>query len=183
MIAQKTVGTLHFKNGDIQKGFVKLAGSQSVKFKSNKNAKAIKYEFADLEYAEIYNGDESSIYKNVIVLGKEKPIVLEEIVQGRVTLYNLHTQAYTSGFSPMGVRGAPMYTGRNFYSLKNLYVKKEDENQAIHLGSNQLFTKNFKTAASDFFKDCPTLVEKIQTKEFKKKEIKAIVEYYNTYCD
>ena len=181
-IGQKTKGTLVFKNGDTKEGLVKLSGSQEVKFRKNKKEKAVKFDFEKLDYAQIYFGKESHIYKNVLVSGKDSPMVLEEIVKGRVSLYNLFSQGYSVGFAPMGAGGAPMPTGGNFYSINNLYVLKESETNATHLGSNQLFTKNFKAAASEFFKDCPTLVDKIQNKEFKKKEIKAIVEFYNSHC-
>tara|TARA_R110000796_G_scaffold252631_1_gene389204 strand:+ start:89140 stop:89751 length:612 start_codon:yes stop_codon:yes gene_type:complete len=184
VLAQKTEGTLVFKNGDIKEGLVKLAGSKSVKFKATKKEKPITYDFSDLEYAKIKNGDQSSLYTNVVVEGKDDPIVLEEIVKGKVTLYHLDSKGYSPGISVMGgVGGAPMYTGGNFYEIKNLYVLKKGETHAIHLGSNQLFSKNFKAAASEFFKDCTHLVTKIQNKEFKKKEIKAIVEFYNTQCN
>ena len=181
-IGQKTKGTLVFKNGNTKEGLVKLSGSHEVKFRANKKEKAVKFDFESLEYAQIYYGKESHIYKNVLVSGKDSPVVLEEIVKGSVSLYNLFSQGYSVGFAPMGAGGAPMPTGGNFYSINNLYVLKEGETNATHLGSNQLFTKNFKAAASEFFKDCPVLVDKIQNKEFKKKEIKAIVEFYNSNC-
>lgn len=182
--AQKTPGTLVFKDGSIKKGFVQLASSERVKFKSNKRDKVVKYEFSALEYAEISINDEVSRYKLVSILDKDMPIVLKEIVSGKVSLFNLNTQGYSPGV-PMGggMGGAPMYTMGTNYSIKNLYVLKEGNEKATHLGSNQLFSKNFKQAASDYFKDCSKLVAKIQNREFKKKEIKAIVEYYNSECD
>lgn len=182
--AQKTPGTLVFKDGSIKKGFVQLASSERVKFKVNKKDKAIKYEFTDLEYAEISINDEVSRYKLVSILDKDLPIVLKEIVSGKVSLFNLNTQGYSPGV-PMGggMAGAPMYPMGTNYSIKNLYVLKQGEAKATHLGSNQLFSKNFKQAASDYFKDCENLVAKIQNRDFKKKEIKAIVEYYNSQCE
>ncbi len=78
--------------------------------------------------------------------------------------------------------GAPLNIGPMTYDIKNLYVLRTGEEKATHLGSNQLFTKNFKTAASVFFKDCTSLVTKIQNKDFKKKHIKEIVQYYNSEC-
>lgn len=182
VLGQKTKGVLVFKNGETKKGLVKLSGSNSVKFRAKKKEKAVKYDFSTLEYAKIYIGEEAKIYKYVAVVNKETPIILEELIVGKVTLYNLHTQGYSSGFSPMAGGGAPMYTGGASYSINNLYVLKEGEDKASHLGSDHLFSKNFKKAASAFFKDCDSLVQKIQNKEFKKKEIKEIVEFYNDHC-
>jgi len=45
-----------------------------------------------------------------------------------------------------------------------------------------LFTKNFKKAASAYFKDCPSLVKKIQSRTFKKRDLEKIVSYYNNKC-
>ncbi|MEO1033126.1 MAG: hypothetical protein AAFX55_17110 [Bacteroidota bacterium] len=48
---------------------------------------------------------------------------------------------------------------------------------------NQLsLSKAFKQRASEFFSDCSSLVSKIENKEFKKKDLIAIVEYYNSNC-
>lgn len=179
--AQKTPGTLVFKDGSSKKGFVRLFGSEKVKFKATKKDKAVKYHFSDLDHAKIYIRDEPSIYKYIPVLGTEESLVLEEIVKGKVSLFNLISQGYSAPVGGMG-GAAPMFTGAS-YSIKNLYVLKEGEKEATHLGSNHLFSKNFKSAASAYFKDCATLVSKIQNKDFKKKEIKAIVEYYNTQCE
>ena len=83
------------------------------------------------------------------------------------------------GATPMGA-GGPMIQS---YNIVDYYVKRSNQQNATHLASNELFSKNFKKAASEFFSDCPLLVEKLQTKEFNKKDIKEIVTFYNENCD
>ena len=41
---------------------------------------------------------------------------------------------------------------------------------------------NFKNSMSELFKKCPSLVEKIESKEFRKKELEELVRYYNSNC-
>ena len=86
------------------------------------------------------------------------------------------------GFAAAGGSGNAAFGGYH-YNINNFYVKNEGDSEVIHLGSNQLFTKNFKQGASEFFKSCPELVEKIQNREFKKKDIVRIVRYFNLDCN
>lgn len=81
-----------------------------------------------------------------------------------------------------GYSGGGMMMGGGYYSISNYYVKKDNDKEVTHLGSTGLFSKNFKKAASSYFSDCPSLVAKIQHKEFKKRHIEEIVAYYNTNC-
>ena len=82
-----------------------------------------------------------------------------------------------------GANGHMNMSNGNYYDIKNLYVRRGVSGEITHLGSNQLFSKNFKNAASDYFADCPELVTKIQNKEFKKKHVRDIVKFYNLQCN
>ena len=82
-----------------------------------------------------------------------------------------------------GTNGQMNMMHGNYYDIKNLYVTKGVNGDVTHLGLNQLFSKNFKNAASDYFSDCPELVAKIQNKEYKKKHIRDIVNFYNLQCN
>jgi hypothetical protein len=118
----------------------------------SKKSKADNVNFSELASVEIKSEDNVSIYKYINVVGKDEPLVLAEVVKGAVTLYNINTQGFSSGFSPSGMGGAPMNIGPMTYDIKNLYILRTGEEKATHLGSNQLFTKNFRTAASVFLK-------------------------------
>lgn len=177
--AQKTKAILVFKNGEKKIGYAKLEKKQYVKFKGNKKAESVTYHFSELDYVQIEQNKEYKTYELVPILDKE-PKVLELIEKGRVNLYNESSQSLRPMFT--GANGQ-VYMAGNFISIKNLYVLRAKEEHAYHLGSDQLFSKDFKQAASNFFKDCSKLVRKIQDKEFKKKEIRAIVKYYNSNCN
>jgi hypothetical protein len=181
--AQKTKGILVFKNGEQKTGYAKLAKNNLVRFKSNKKAKAIEYKLSELKHVQIEQNKEYKTYQLVSIKSKDKPKVLELVEKGKVTLYTETNQSHRPVYTGNTGANGQVYMGGNFISIKNLYVLRENENVASHLGSDELFSKNFKQAASNFFQDCSKLVKKIQNREFKKKEIKAIVKYYNSNCN
>lgn len=180
--AQKTKAVLTFKDGSIKTGLGKIAG-KNIKFRTRKKAKAVKYPMTSLQQAKIYYQTEVTTYVSVKVKGREAPSVLEQVATGKVDLYLKLTQGYNPSYVNNGFGTNGNFMGGYIYSINDFYVKKEGETEAFHLGSNQLFTKNFKKAASDFFKDCPELVKKIQDRSLKKRDLIEIVEFYNNQCD
>jgi hypothetical protein len=52
----------------------------------------------------------------------------------------------------------------------------EKNNKTIRIGGK------IKNKRMNLFSDCPILIEKIQNKEFKKREIIEIIDYYNNNC-
>lgn len=180
--AQKTKARLEFKDGTVKKGLAKLSGIDKVKFKAKKEDKATKYHFSELRKVSIGQGEESLTYAYIKV-DIDTYKVLEEVAIGKVSLYTMEFSGYSGPVYMAGPNGGSWSGGGgHFYNIKNLFVLREGEEMATHLGSNQLFTKNFKKAASAYFKDCSKLVRKIQNKEYKKKHIKNIVNYYNKQC-
>ncbi|MGY3793193.1 hypothetical protein [uncultured Aquimarina sp.] len=183
--AQKSSAILIFKDGTELKGFGKIKSFGKVKFRKTKKDKAKKYKFDELHSVKIYEGGELNTYVYKSIKDSEFPKVLQLITEGKVTLYKIHTEGYygtpnigAGGFGGTGVG----FGGGNYYSMNSYYVKRENEEEVTHLGSTHLFSKNFKKAASTYFKDCTSLVEKIQNKEFKKRHIREVVEYYNNDC-
>lgn len=175
--AQKARAVLTFKDGTIKTGLGKLSGTNKIKFRANKQEKPIKYDFSLLDEAKISGITYVSV--NVNVNGSENKKVLERVLVGKVYLY----QSQNQGYMPYaGAPGGVGFAGGYSYSINNFYVSRANEVKATHLGSNELFTKNFKQAASDYFKDCTELVQKIQNSTFKKRDLIAIVQFYNNEC-
>ena len=48
------------------------------------------------------------------------------------------------------------------------------------LNSSDVLSKSFKKTAAEFFKDCPSIVEKIENKSYKKDDLEEIVKFYNS---
>ncbi|MDF4201426.1 hypothetical protein PXD56_00570 [Maribacter sp. SA7] len=181
-IAQKDAGTIYFKNGNKIQGLAKLVNGDQVKFKKNKGDKPEKYHFENLEQVVINDREEPSTY---VYLETKKGYfnVVRELEIGTVNLYVLEQTGYSSPMFVGGANGQMNMAHGNYYDIKNLYVRRGINGEITHLGSNQLFSKNFKNAASTYFSDCPVLVEKILNKEFKKKHVRDIVNFYNLQCN
>jgi len=179
--AQRTPAVLTFNDSTVKTGLGKLTENNTVKFKISKKEKAVKYKFSDLKQATI--GANTYMYVNIE--NKKNPKVLERVLAGKVYLYRKITQGYmpTLGGAGQGGTAGVGFGGGHYYNIKDFYVRKMNETHATHLGSNQLFTKNFKKAASDYFEDCPELVKKIQDRTLKKKDLRDIVLFYNNHCD
>ncbi len=181
--AQRTEAIVYFKDGTKQEGLGKLISQNRVKFKKTRREKPVKYQFDILDKVVINEGGDTYEYVSRVVKDIEQPRVLELLEQGgKVSLFRVVNQGYNPN---MGMAGGgagtgfgPM-TGTGYYSISNYYVQRSDEDKVTHLGSTHIFSKNFKKAASDYFQDCPALVEKIQNRAFKKRDIKEIVIYYN----
>jgi hypothetical protein len=79
-------------------------------------------------------------------------------------------------------------SSRNIYIEKNFprysyYVGAGESEQVEHLYTKGLpFAKSFKKSIKKYFKNCPSLIEKVDNKEFLKDELLEVVEYYNRNC-
>lgn len=152
-----------------------------IKIWESTKPKAYYLDLSEIEFVHFRYGKRKGdkMYRSVIVEGRDNSIFLEELVKGEISLYKDFTANMVMGATPMGA-GGPMIQS---YNIIDYYVKRGNQKSATHLASNELFSKNFKKAASDFFSDCPLLVEKLHKKEFNKKDIKEIVTFYNEKCD
>ncbi|MFD2585821.1 hypothetical protein ACFSQJ_02695 [Croceitalea marina] len=178
--AQNRPAEVFLKNGTVLKGLGKLTASNQVRFRTSRKSEKQLFSFADVDTLKVFYDNEPTVYVCVKVKDRKETMVLEVSQSGKnVVLYTLESQGYM--VSPMGAGGMPM--GGSFYSISNSYVRKTDEEEAAHLGSNQLFTKNFKKAAANYFNDCPQLVQKITSKELKKRDLGEIIKFYNESCD
>lgn len=182
--APLTPVTLHMENGEMKKGFANQNPYKEIKFKEARSAKAVKYDFDNITTAEYNTNQGLKRYVRLPIKDKDKKIVVEEILLGEVSLYTTNRQGYNAGmgagFGAAG--GMGMGFGGGSYNIDNFYLKKDSESALTHLGSNQLFTKNFVAAASEYFKDCPLLVGKIKEKEYRKRDLREIVIFYNEHC-
>ncbi len=111
---------------------------------------------------------------------------MEVLLIGKVSLYKVHNFEYYD------FRSDAMYVQNGFgsgnigpygkYSINNYYVSKDNGIAKKLTTTGTLFVKNFKKPASDYFSDCPELVQKIQSYKFTKKDIEKIVLFYNESC-
>lgn len=77
---------------------------------------------------------------------------------------------------------------RNIYREINFprysyYVGIGESDQVEHLYTKGLpFAKSFKKSIVKYFKNCPTLIEKAENKEFSNNELWKVLEFYNMNC-
>ncbi|PIB30619.1 hypothetical protein [Maribacter sp. 4G9] len=176
-IAQKAPVKLFYQDGSSITGEGKLKKDQ-VKFWKSDGSKAEKIDITSLERVTFRYRAGDKTYLPVEVREREYPLVLQLLEEGSVSLYRDYmTVMYMSG---MGMPGSAPVMNSN--SIVDYYVRREGQ-PAEHLASNQLFSKNFKKAASQYFEDCPELVQRIQNHEYQKRDIQEVVSYYNSSCN
>ena len=184
LTAQKQKATLYFRDGTELKGKARITKSGKIKFRKSQKSKKVFYDYKEIDKILIRKEDIDVMYQYKILKNKSRPLILEIIKEGEITLFRTLKTGHNPGMMMGPGGGAPMMTGGYSYSISNYYVSRDNESTVFHLGSKgTYFSKNFKKAASTYFKDCPKLVTKIQNKELKKRDIVEIVEFYNENCD
>ncbi|MFL1895660.1 hypothetical protein ACJRPK_08145 [Aquimarina sp. 2-A2] len=180
--AQRTTAILTYKDGKQLIGLGKIRASGKIKFKKTKKDKAQNYSFDSIARATIHEPYGMVHYVRRKVSGTGNYAIVELVKQGKVTLYRTYDRSYRT------MRSEPDQFGNGFVMsgsapIKNYYVQKEGEPAITHLSSNQLFSKNFEKTAAAYFEDCPVLVQKIQDKVYRKRDLKAILTFYIDECN
>ena len=190
--SQNQESTLYFRNGEIKKGLTKIISSRKVKFRYHKKSAKEIYDYKVLKKIEILEKGDVIPKTYMFKLIKPKnshysqPALMEPIVTGKMNLYMRTTVTnglmMPIGYGKFGGIGGTMTMKTEF---DNYYVCKDDSDIVIKLATigRALFHKNFIKSASEYFKDCPILVDKIKNKTFKKRDIKRIVRFYNSNCN
>ena len=182
---QKTRAELIFKDGTILKGLAEPTKVNNIRFRKERKAKKIFYSFKEVDTLKVYYDFSPTIFVLVKIKDKTVPKVLEMARTGKnVTYFRDVSQGYAAPMrTPTAGGGFMMTGGGGQYNITYSYLRKSSEKEAVYLGSSNWMTKNFKKGASNFFSDCPKLVLKIKNKEFKKRDLKEIIEFYNSNCD
>jgi hypothetical protein len=100
-------------------------------------------------------------------------IFLKLEIDGPLRLYRYYYKQTTPGY--YGGPGAG-YSGGTTYTADNLIFQKGNG------PLKQPRTLGWKKDMLDYFRDCPALHERIESKDLRRKEIEAIVLYYNQHC-
>jgi hypothetical protein len=182
--SQKKTTKLYLTNGDTIQGLAKITAFGKIKFRYNKKSKKKIYLPNQLIKFDLNEHDSKNTYAYKYIQGnqrstKRKLMIL--ITAGKIDLYRITT---TTTSAPMAGSFGGMGGMVMSFTMDSYYVSRDDSDMVTKLTSRgTLFEKNFKKAASEYFKDCKSLVNKIQNKTYKKRDIEEIVEYYNTQCN
>ncbi|MGJ8733392.1 MAG: hypothetical protein ACSHW4_09600 [Cellulophaga sp.] len=178
----KVPTTVYYKDGTIKKG-IGFISENKINFANSKDDKTELIEFSLLDKAEFKFDVTPSVYVLMPIKDKDRPMVLEEIIVGQISLYQLQTQGYNASVNNTGGNFGSVGGMGYSYTVNDFYLKRKNENAATHLASSKLFSKNFTKAAKPYFLDCPDLIKKIENKEYKKRNLTEIVKFYNTKCN
>ncbi len=181
-------GEVVLKNGTTLKGLVKLPviskdliainGKEKVKFKTTKKAKTEKYDETQVKQIIIRNSDTETAYFEYVPLSKNKHGIFKVITRGKATLYGKAVS--TSSSTPMhfGATGQPTHYMYSFNDFDEFYVLRDQEAIASPLITIRI-SRSFKNRAIEYFADCPSVVEKLEDKTYRKEDVMTLVEDYN----
>ncbi len=193
--AQNTEAVIYYKNGKSFSGYGRLIKNNKVQFKRTKKTKSLKVAFKLLDSVVIHTENGDYLFKEVKVENVKKPIVLEVLVMGKANLYGDTSYIVATDF---GMSNSVYSTNKGGYNKNNKLIKITNNTTITttnfllqmpgdevpkFLPLNNPLSSNFKKTTTEIFKDCPSLVEKIQIEEFKKRDMVEIVQYYNQYCN
>ena len=159
---------LILNSGDTIKGLGKLKKT-FVKYKKEKKARYTKIDFSKIKTLTVTlkKGYERK-YRFLREINQNKLLPLEEIISGNLSLYIIHSTSF-------GGNGITQ-------SFADYYLIKDSDTKVTHFGSSELISTKFNKIAKKYFSDCKSLLDKLESKVFRKKDIMKIVEYYNEKC-
>ncbi len=181
--AQKHKATIYFKNGTSIKGLAKIDGKKII-YKTSKKAKRKWFDHTTVKRIDIKDLGKS-IYHRLYykkINNSTNLQLLELSKRGRVSIYTFPQIDGNYGKSTnltFGVLAGGLSIGINSNS-NNLYFLCKNNSDSVTYFSNK--KKLFRKETTEYFKDCPTLVDEINSKKFKPKHLSKIIDFYNYKC-
>ena len=170
--AQKDNGTLIFNDGKTLNGLIKIKGNEII-FKTSKKSEKVNYNYEKVSAVTFLDKkNKTHRFEYIKLDDKNKPQLYYVEINDFLKLYS----SVSSSFNMSGGLG-------NNKSTSTFYIKRENEELATYFVAFGYIPKNsFKNVVFEYFKDCISLVNKFEKKEFKKKHYFEIIEYYNKNC-
>lgn len=184
------------KNGSVLNGYSR-AFSYDLQFKDLNKKNLRRINFMDIQSVKftIYDNKKNNVKHDLVVdclrlegsSDDKKNYVLAELIveKDRIKIYGVYFPA-GGGFSMgSGLRGQVSVVNlksnfnANSYSDYYCYLNNESTPRLMYQYTS---LKTFRIMASECFKDCEELSNKINKKEFTKDNIFQIVDYYNDKC-
>lgn len=202
-----TEAEVYLKNGTVLKGEANLTmmsktvnlKKEKVKFRTSKKGKKSKYtpdkvdyiiftiEYKEKEGKKKITKTKKAKYIPVYLNKKQTKLgFVELIVDGKLRLVGRTVLVQSGGnmmfpAHPSVPNSTALYSPVYFLDHNEIMLLKEGEKPEVF---NQVsLTKSFKNRAADYFKDCPSLQNKIKNKELKKEDLETTVNYYNSSCN
>lgn len=181
IFCQKESGKIFFKDKTTISGLCKIKGDDNIKFKKNKDSESITYDVKLIDKIEINEYGFFETYRYKAIKDENTSKWMKVMIVGKVNLYKKDAYMnYDSGISSSGFGGRIGTLGSG--PVEHFYVSHEGNTEVFKITSLGDISRSFRKVASDFFKDCPVLEEKIKNKELKKEDIEQVVKFYNSKC-
>lgn len=176
--------SVKFKNDTLKYKTYKSKEIIGIDILENNYYRQFRYKYNDsakyLEILEIVSLDSLSLYVRVY----NGSVLTNTFVNEPVTEFdNTQTIELDNGQTiNVGQRPRNSYTEINFprYSY---YVGYGESDQVEHLYTKGLpFATSFKKSMKKYFKNCPSLLDKVENKEFLNDDLWEVLDYYNKQC-
>ena len=164
--AQFNSGTIFLKDSTELKGLIRIKSFGGIKFKATKDSKSTFY-----DYNKISGFDtDGKKYRYIKNQDGFPPKLFKEVIKGKISLYS--KEVYNPGV-PNGFGGVGMNMGGTSATIYYILI----EDKLIRVGTR------IKKKHLEILKNCPSLIENIKNKVFKKRDVFKIINYYNNNCD
>lgn len=170
--AQFSKGTVFLKDSTKLKGLIRIKSLGGIKFKPTKDSKSKFYDYKKITGFDI----EGEKYRYIKYQAGFAPKLLKEKIKGEISLYsdefynpgNAIPTGFAGGGTGMTFGGGGGYTKIYFILVKGNLLRVGTRLKKKHL---------------KIFEKCKSLTEKIKKKDFKKRDVYEIINYYNNSCD
>lgn len=199
MFSQNHPAEVNFRDGSTFTGYADFNNNGKLLFRMDTLREPTKFDGLDVK--SIYFEEEPyNSFEYVFLDDKFK--LLQKICEGELVAYAYYSDEYSSQITlddeeretldrlqktamvgNPGIIGANgVRTGGGYYKpgmfIRNhrFYLKWSDSDKILDIKND------FRKEALIIFQNCPGLVRRIKSREWKYKDIKTIVEYFNDYC-
>lgn len=163
---------LLFNDGTTIKGYGSLTKKEKIKFKLNIDGKVDIWDYTNVKRITFFGFEDLQVtYEYVKMIMSTKRKLLEVVVDGEVKLL-ANVKSKWINF------GKPWNTTKT--DATELFLIKQNENKLTRLDLGVF--SNWKKKMLIYFKNCPEVTDAIKAKEYRKDDIKTLVEDYNIYC-
>ena len=183
------------KDGTSFRGLVKfpmhsggLISMGSTKFKYKKNRKSSIEKFGSETLDKVIFGDEqfATIEYQYVPIKKNKNVLMELIINGKVNLYYRVVSQYSTtnsgdqNFQSIPTATIPTTTSID-YNNQYFLLRENEKTATLIIDPNSFQSFNYK--AKKYFSDCKDIVSFIESKLYQPKYLLELVEDYNLLCE
>jgi hypothetical protein len=178
--SQSERATLFFNDGDSIQGYGYIDNNK-IKFRVSLDSKGDFWGFdmvSKIEYETLFG---KKTFEYIYLNDIDDPIIMELVTKGEVSLYRQTDSSWVldSNFpnNEFSINDVP--NNRKVTKVTHFLIRQND---AYPSCLNCGLINKWKKRTKDFLIDCPGLIEKIESNEFREIHLQDIVEYYNDFC-